>query len=220
MSPAVVTIAIVEDIAEIRNGLQLLINGVAGYRCDQVFDSAESALEVLSGSPPDIVLMDIGLPGLSGIEATSILSKTHPDLQIVMLTVYEENEYIFESLAAGAIGYVLKNAAPHELLHAVEQVISGGSPISGAIARRVVEHFRKPTIDPKLGSLSPRETEILDLLVQGIRFKEIAERLFISRETVRTHTRNIYKKLQVTSRAEAAAVVGGHLNTVQKAEFL
>ena len=206
---ASVDVAIIEDIAEIREGLRVLIDGVAGYQCAMAFPSAEDALASLSTFAADVVLMDIGLPGMSGIEATKQIKSQQPDTQIIMLTVYEDNENIFDSLAAGATGYVLKNTPPNELIGALEQVIAGGSPMSGAIARRVVEHFRAPEQDPALATLSPRESEILDLLVQGIRFKEIAERLFISPETVRTHTRHIYEKLQVSSRAEAAAVVAG-----------
>ncbi|GAB5415340.1 MAG: response regulator transcription factor [Congregibacter sp.] len=210
-----VSIAIVEDLGEIRSGLQALINGFDGYRCELVFANAEDAMVGLAEAAPDAILMDIGLPGMSGIEATRLLTQAREDLQIIMLTVYEANEQIFESLAAGASGYVLKNARPEELIAAVDEVIRGGSPMSGAIARRVVEHFRKPLVapietNPAMASLSPREAEILALVVQGIRLREIAERLHISRETVRTHTRHIYRKLQVTSRAEAAAVVTGH----------
>ena len=160
-----VEVCIVEDLDEIREGLQALIDDVEGYTCPITFESAETALEHLARHGVDVVLMDIGLPGMSGIDATRKIKSAHPDTQIIILTVYEDNDYIFDSLAAGATGYVLKNAAPDELLSAVQQVMAGGSPMSGAIARRVVEHFQVSEQHPGLTQLSPREAEILDLVV-------------------------------------------------------
>ncbi len=208
---ASVNIAIVEDNQEIRDGLAGLIGDVKGYACAHTFGSGEAALDVLCRSPVDVVLMDIELPGISGIETTSKLKARQPQTQVIMLTVYQDNERIFHSLAAGATGYVLKHTSPDDLLAAVDEVLQGGSPISGAIARRVVDYFREaqPVAAPNLDALSKREAQILQLVVQGLQFREIAERLHISKETVRTHTRHIYEKLQVRSRAQATALVAG-----------
>jgi len=207
---AAISVAIVEDREELREGMRLLIDATTGFDCQQVFECAEDALEALPESSIQVILMDIGLPGMSGVEATKIIKATNPHIQVIMLTVYEDAGRIFESLAAGATGYIVKKTPPAELIAAIKLVYAGGSPMSGSVARRIVEHFQQPKNDPQIESLSQREKEILDLLVAGLRFREIAERLFIGLETVRTHVRHIYEKLQVNSRAEATfKVVGG-----------
>jgi DNA-binding NarL/FixJ family response regulator len=200
----VIEVAVVEDNDEIREGLAALISGSPGFRCTGTFRTGEKALEALTTMPPHVVLMDIGLPGISGIECARQLKARSPATQIMMQTVYEDDDRIYDSLTAGATGYVLKKTPPAKLLEAIQDLHNGGSPMSGSIARRVVETFRAQSAE---GSgtelLSNREHEILSLLAKGYRYKEIADQLFISVETVRTHLRNVYEKLQVRSRTEA-----------------
>jgi DNA-binding NarL/FixJ family response regulator len=194
----------VEDDKKVREGIKALICGTPGFDCVATYSNAEEALKKLPDQPPDVVLMDINLPGMSGIECVKILKERQPDLQIIMLTVYEDDEQIFQSLAAGATGYILKKTPPAKLLEAIEEVQRGGSPMSSQIARRVVEVFQQKDVASKnTGELSNRENEILSYLAKGYRYKEIADLLCISIETVRTHIRNIYEKLQVHSRTEA-----------------
>ncbi|MEJ2637456.1 MAG: response regulator transcription factor [Calditrichia bacterium] len=197
-------IAIVEDEKAVRNGLKLLIDGTQGYKCVALYPSAEEALRRIFDADPDVVLMDIHLPGMSGIECVRRLKKQNPKFQIVMLTIYEDDEEIFKSLAAGAHGYILKKTPPVKLLEAITEVYNGGSPMSTQIARRVVDFFQmKEGATKQTEKLSGREQEILSFLSKGYRYKEIADVLCISIETVRTHIRNIYEKLQVHSRTEA-----------------
>ena len=199
-----INIAIIEDSKEIREGLAVLINGSEGFQCTATYSNAEDALSDLLSKKPDVVLMDINLPRMSGIECTRQLKQRQPDLSIMVLTVYDDDEKIFESLKAGARGYILKKTPPARLLEAILELHGGGSPMSSSIARRVVQTFQGPEILSKeKGNLSGRESEILSYLAKGYRYKEIAEALFISVETVRTHLRNIYEKLQVRSRSEA-----------------
>jgi len=199
-----IQIAIVEDTDVIREGLAVLINGSEGFHCVATYASAEAALEELPELAPDVVLMDIELPGLSGIECMRILKAQSPQMQIMMLTVYEDDEKIYNSLVAGATSYILKKTPPAKLLEAIQDLYNGGSPMSPQIARKVVQAFqqmRKPT--QPLAELSKREHEVLSTLVKGFPYKEIAEQLHISIETVRTHLRNIYEKLHVRNRTEA-----------------
>ena len=199
-----INIAIIEDSKEIREGLAVLINGSEGFQCTATYSNAEDALSDLLSTKPDVVLMDINLPRMSGIECTRQLKQRQPDLSIMVLTVYDDDEKIFESLKAGARGYILKKTPPARLLEAILELHGGGSPMSSSIARRVVQTFQGPEILSKeKGNLSEREREVLSYLAKGYRYKEIAETLFISVETVRTHLRNIYEKLQVRSRSEA-----------------
>ncbi len=199
-----IEVAIVEDIDDIRNGLADFINGAAGFRCVATYANAEAALKDLPDLEPDVVLMDIGLPGMSGIECIRILKSQYPKLQIMMLTVYEDDDKIFSSLVAGASGYILKKTPPAKLLESIQDLYNGGSPMSSQIARKVVQTFQhaqkpsQPTAD-----LSKREQEILTYLAKGYLYKEIAATLHISVETVRTHLRNIYEKLHVRTRTEA-----------------
>jgi DNA-binding NarL/FixJ family response regulator len=199
-----INVAIIEDSREIREGLAVLINGSEGFQCTATYSNAEDALSDLLSKNPDVVLMDINLPRMSGIECTRQLKQRQPDLSIMVLTVYDDDEKIFESLKAGARGYILKKTPPAGLLEAILDLYGGGSPMSSRIARRVVQTFQGPEVSSKeKGSLSGRESEVLAYLAKGYRYKEIAETLFISVETVRTHLRNIYEKLQVRSRSEA-----------------
>jgi DNA-binding NarL/FixJ family response regulator len=203
-----INVAIVEDEDEVREGLAVLINGSEGFRCIQTYSSAESALPEILKNKPNVVLMDINLPGMSGIECISKLKVSRPDLPIMVLTVYDDDEKIFESLRAGASGYLLKKTPPAKLLEAMLDLHNGGSPMSSSIARKVVEAFQ--TMGPsseEAQNLSKREQEILSCLAKGYRYKEIADTLFISIETVRTHLRNIYEKLRVRSRSEAVLKV-------------
>jgi DNA-binding NarL/FixJ family response regulator len=201
---SVIRVAIVEDTDEIRDGLGVLINGSDGFRCVASYATAERALEDLERQRPDVVLMDINLPGMSGIECTRLIRARWPAVPIMMLTIYENDDQIFESLKAGASGYILKKTPPAKLLESIHDIRSGGSPMSSQIARKVVGAFQqmKPSAT-ETENLSKREQEILSYLARGYRYKEIADALFISIETVRTHLRNVYEKLQVRSRTEA-----------------
>lgn len=199
-----ITVSIVEDDRRVRESLCVLINGTDNLRCLSTHATGEDALEAIPQKKPDVVLMDINLPGLSGIECVRKLKTLMPRLQILMLTMYEDDEKVFQSLMAGSSGYLVKRTSPADLLKAIEEVHSGASPMSGKIARTVVEYFQKiQGAAPQQEYLSKREEEILNLLVKGYRYKEIADALAISFETVRSHLKNIYDKLHVHSRTEA-----------------
>ncbi len=191
-------IAIVEDDNEIRQTLQLILDGSAGFACKFAFADAESAIASIPDLPVDVVLMDIDLPGKSGIEATRELRKRIGEIDFIMLTVQSDDDSIFESLCAGASGYLLKDTNPADLLVHIKEVHEGGSPMSSQIARRIINSFR--IID---NPLSDRETEVLKLLSQGLNYKDVAETMFLSPHTVKTHIKNIYSKLHVNNRAEA-----------------
>lgn len=200
-----ISVSIVEDNDEIREGLAVLINGSPGYRCVATYPDAERAIAQIPVLQPDVVLMDIQLPKMSGIECVEKLKEQHPGLQIMMLTVYEDDDNVFKSIVAGASGYVLKKTPPSELLEAISDLHNGGSPMSDRIARKVVEAFQQMGKSSKeTENLTQREYEILSYVAKGYQDKEIAEKFFLSSETVRTHLRNIYKKLHVRSRMEAA----------------
>lgn len=202
-------VVIIEDIKEIREGLQMLIDGSDGFTCSKTFSTGELAVSELPGICPDVVLMDINLPGINGIEAVRQLKPLCPGTQFIMSTVYEDDENIFESLKAGANGYLLKKTAPSKILDAIMEVHSGGSPMSSQIARKVIASFQhKDSID-EANILTPKEKEILKALAKGLRYKEIADDMKISIETVRSHARKIYEKLQVQSRTEALNKVYG-----------
>jgi DNA-binding NarL/FixJ family response regulator len=205
-----IKVAIVEDIRDIREGLQLLIDSDESFSCTNAFAVGEDAVKGLPSSLPDVVLMDIHLPGMNGIEAVKILKSSHPALQFIMSTIYEDDENIFESLKAGASGYLLKKTPPEKILEAIKEVYNGGSPMSSQIARRVIEAFQKKTIVAESPKLTSKENEILKALSKGLRYKEIASEMQISLDTVRTHVRHIYEKLQVQSRMEAINKVYGH----------
>ena len=197
------TIAIVEDDGSLCEILTEIV-AASPWQLISTFPSAEAALEGLATECPDVVLMDIQLPGMSGIECVSKLKELCPAVQVLMVTVYDNNERIFDALAAGASGYLLKRDAASKLLEALDDLVAGGSPMSSAIARKVVQHFRKePPTRNKDHNLTPRETQILELLVKGSLYKEIAWDLGIGFETVRSHIDNIYNKLHVRTRTEA-----------------
>lgn len=201
-----IRVAIVEDKEAIRTGLSYLIDGSDGFTCEARFGDGESALAYPGLGELDVILMDIELPGIDGIEVVRRVKATWPRVQVVMLTVFVDDERIFRSLEAGATGYVLKKTPPAELLDAIRSVNAGGSPMSSQIARRVIETFHRPGVQRDPGaSLTDREAEVLRHLVQGLRYREIADTLCISLETVRTHIRHIYEKMQVRSRTEATA---------------
>ncbi|MEK7263578.1 MAG: response regulator transcription factor [Bacteroidota bacterium] len=200
-----VSVAIVEDDTTIREGLTMLLNSSRGFRCLGAYRTAEEAISPLRQQPPNVILMDIHLPGMSGIDCVRNLKDGNTPAHIIMLTVYENDESIFQALAAGATGYLVKRTKPEKLLEAIQEVINGGAPMSAEIARKVVtvfQQFRVASSDVT-EQLSKREMEILGYLTNGFRYKEIAEKLFISIETVRTHVHKIYEKLHVRSRAEA-----------------
>jgi DNA-binding NarL/FixJ family response regulator len=199
-----INVGIVEDNKKIREGLATLIDGSEGFRCRAIYETAEEALRKFPLENPDVVLMDINLPGISGIECLIKLKEILPNVQVMMLTVYEDDDLIFKSLVAGATGYILKRTPPVELLEAIKEIHGGGSPMSDQIARKVVQAFQQMGKSAKeTENLSEREVEILGYLSKGYQDKEIADKLFLSVKTVRTHLRNIYKKLHVRSRIEA-----------------
>jgi DNA-binding NarL/FixJ family response regulator len=206
-----ISVVIVEDNQELRVAIELLLKGSDGYNCLATFDNAEDAEITLPKLNPDVALVDINLPNKNGIDLINILKPKLPQVQFVIFTVFEDNENIFNALKAGATGYLLKSASPLKILEAITEVNNGGSPMSGQIARKVLGTFCKINSQSKLecSKLSAREQEILGLLSKGYRYKEISGKLFISTETVRTHIRNIYQKLQVESGIEAINKVFG-----------
>jgi DNA-binding NarL/FixJ family response regulator len=201
-----ITVSIVEDSEQVRTTLARVINRAEGFQCLNQYANAEAALEGLVRDRPNVVLMDINLPGMNGVECVRRLKQTAPEIQVMMLTVYEDTENIFNALAAGASGYLLKRTSRQELLEAIQEVNRGGSPMTTHIARKVVQSFQKAGVSSQpTENLSPREQEVLDYLSKGFLYKEIAENLGISYETVHTYIRRIYEKLQVRTRTEAVA---------------
>ncbi|HKW30876.1 MAG TPA: response regulator transcription factor [Verrucomicrobiae bacterium] len=201
-----ITVSIVEDDAPARGMLANWIHRASGFRCAGRYGSAEAALAALPAEKPAVVLMDINLPGISGIECVRQLKPMLPNTQFVMLTVYEDADHIFNALAVGASGYLLKRLSRGELLEALQDVHAGGSPMSSNIARKVVQSFLRPALhSSEAVELSPREREVLELLARGYLYKEIAESLRISIPTVNTYIRRIYEKLHVRSRSQAVA---------------
>lgn len=198
------TVAIVEDNGTICASLERVIEASDDIRCIGTSRNAEHALRTIPREPPEVVLMDIELPGLSGIECTARLKKLLPNLRVLILTVYKDHDQIFRALQAGASGYLLKRSSSEEILRAIRDVKAGGAPMTAEIAAKVVQSFHRPVGTSALvQSLTPRESEILGLLAQGYVAKEIAEKLGISYETVRDHLAHIYEKLHVRSRTEA-----------------
>jgi DNA-binding NarL/FixJ family response regulator len=201
-----ITVSIVEDNDQLRGTLARVINRAEGFRCLSQYPDAEAAVDALPRDRPDVVLMDINLPGMNGVECVRRLKQLAPASQVIMLTVYEDTENIFNALAAGASGYLLKRTPRAEVLEAIRDVYRGGSPMTTHIARKVVQSFQQTAASTQTTeSLSPREQEVLDCLSQGFLYKEIAEKLGISYETVHTYVRRIYEKLQVRTRTEAVA---------------
>lgn len=203
-SSAPIAVAIVEDSDGIRESLVAFLNRAPGYRCAGAYANAESALTRLKQEPVEVVLMDINLPGTSGIEATRALKEVRPDARIVMLTVYEESKALFESLKAGACGYLLKRTPPQKILEAIRDAHAGGVPLNPQMAAKVANYFRQmDDAKSELNSLTPRERQTLELLAEGYLYKEIADRLGVSPGTVHQFSKQIYEKLHVRSRTEA-----------------
>jgi DNA-binding NarL/FixJ family response regulator len=203
-----INVAIVEDNNTIREGLAALINGTEGYDCIGSFVDCESFLLKLKTLKVDVVLMDIALPGMNGIEGLKKAIVIKPGLDILMLTIYEESEVVFDALCAGACGYLVKKTPPSRLLEAIKEVNEGGSPMSSRIARQVIGAFKESkstSVEVDEFTLSNREKEVINQLAGGNNYQEIAEQLLISVDTVRHHIKNIYKKLHVHSQSEAVA---------------
>jgi DNA-binding NarL/FixJ family response regulator len=201
---APITVSLVEDIRETRESLVRLLDRAPGLRCLRAYATGEEALPAISAEPPDVLLADINLPGMSGIALVAKLKARLPKLQVLMLTTYEDSDLIFESLRAGASGYLIKNMPPAELVQAIEQVHAGGAPMSMQIARKVVSFFHQTRpASAELDGLTKREQEILALLAKGYLYKEIGDQLGITLSTVRAHLHAVYEKLHVQSRTEA-----------------
>jgi DNA-binding NarL/FixJ family response regulator len=202
-----IKILIVEDQRDLREGLQMLVNFTPGFKCVGAFRTMEAALARVRHELPDVVLTDIGLPGMDGIEGTRRLKEEFPDLLVLVLTVYNDNEKIFDALCAGACGYLLKQTEPSELMRSLREAVTGGAPMSPEVASRVIKIFREIRPPEKADyNLTPHETRLLKLLVEGYNYVAAAEKLGISYNTLKFHVRNIYDKLQVHSQSEAAVV--------------
>jgi DNA-binding NarL/FixJ family response regulator len=198
-----ITVSIVDDESQLRQSIVTFVNGSPGFRCVSAYGNAEAALQGLPGDRADVVLMDIHMAGMNGIECVERLKELLPAIQIVMLTVYEDTEQIFKALASGASGYLLKRLNPDKLLEAIREVHEGGSPMSHSIARKVVASFHRGAEQSEL--LSPREQTVLECLTKGLAYKQIADQLGISVTTIRSYLRRIYEKLHVQTRSEAVA---------------
>ena len=201
-----IRVTLIEDERDVREGLTVLINGSTGFRCTEAFRTMEDALRSIGSAVPDVVLTDIGLPGMSGVEGTRILKERYPSLPILAMTVYDDDDHIFDALCAGASGYLLKNTPPARLLESLTEVASGGAPMTPEVALRVVRLFRdfRPP-ETAAHDLTQQETELLKLIVDGHSYKTAAFKLGISVSTVSFHLQNIYNKLQVHSKSEAVA---------------
>jgi len=201
-----IDVAIIEDDRRIRDGLGTLINGTAGYRCNLSFRSMEEALARTWSDVPSVALVDIGLPGMSGIDGLSKLREKYPEMALLMLTVYEDDERIFEALCAGASGYLLKKTPPNKLLECLGEVLRGGAPMSPEVARRVLRLFREIRPPERVEyDLTPHELRLLKLLVEGHNYQSASVELGVSFSTINFHMQNIYGKLQVHSKSEAVA---------------
>lgn len=203
-----IRVAIFEDNTLVREGMQAILNGSEGYTCCGVYSDANYLEQKIRSSQPDVVMMDIEMPGISGIEATSILHQQFPEVKVLIQTVFYDSDKIFSALCAGASGYILKNESPARQIEAVFEVFHGGAPMSSSIAKKTIQFFLQKNIILVSPSnldyeLSEREKEILSLITKGNNYRSIAEKIFISYETVRTHVKHIYKKLHVASKAEA-----------------
>lgn len=203
---ASIRVVIIEDLPEVRDGLAMLINGTDGFCCAGAFRTMEDALAGIAACRPNVILTDIGLPGMNGIEGTRVLAARLPDVPILALSVYGDDENVFDAICAGASGYLLKNTPPTRLLESIREVVNGGAPMSPEIARRVVTVFRdfRPP-DRAAYRLTPQETELLKLIVEGHHYKTAAREMGISVNTVSFHLKHIYEKLQVHSKSEAVA---------------
>jgi DNA-binding NarL/FixJ family response regulator len=204
--PKSITVAIIEDRREIREGLTMLISGTEGHSCTGSYRSMEEALDRIGSDLPDVALVDIGLPGMSGIEGIRRLKELYPDLLMLMLTVYDDDDRIFEALCAGARGYLLKKTPPARLIESLSEAIDGGAPMSPEVARRVIRLFREVRPPDRANyNLTPHETRLLKLLTEGHNYKTAAVELGVSINTISFHMRHIYEKLEVHSKSEAVA---------------
>lgn len=202
---SVIRVAIVDDDEDVRNGYRWMIERSTGFVVTGTYTSCSDIRRNIDESPPDVVLMDIGLPEKSGIECVRLLKREYPNIQFLMLTVYTDDENIFQSLRAGAVGYLLKKTTPAKLLEAISHAYHGGAPIASEIARKVLAYFQQLHTASVTDSLSPREIQVLEALIEGHSYKAIADKLFLSIHTVRFHLQNIYAKLHVNTRTEAVA---------------
>lgn len=202
----VISIAIVEDIRDIREGLTTLINFTDGFQCNGSYRSMEEAIPRINANVPDVLLSDIGLPGMNGIDGIRILKEANPQISVLMLTVYDDDERIFDAICAGATGYLLKRTAPAKLLENIREAVEGGAPMSPEVAYRVINLFREIRPPEKVDhDLTPHEMRLLKLLVDGHNYTTAAEELGVSFNTIKFHMRHIYEKLQVHSKSEAVA---------------
>ena len=201
-----IVVLVIEDQRDIRDGLRLLIHGTPGYRCPQAFSTVEEALSHPAPDTPRVILLDIGLPGMSGLEGIPLLQARHPGAPILVLTVFEDDDRIFRALCAGAAGYLLKKTPPARLLECIREVVDGGAPMSLEIARKVIALFRQlRPVDCDPADLSPHEMRILKLLADGHNYKTAAAKLGLSVNTISFHMRRIYEKLHVHTKSEAVA---------------
>ncbi|MDZ4824126.1 MAG: response regulator transcription factor [Flavobacteriales bacterium] len=209
MSEKTIRVAIFEDNKQLRESLAFVVDGTQGFSCTGAFVDCNDLEECIEVSKPDVVLMDIEMPGMSGIEAVKIIRKKFPEVQVLMQTVFQDDENIFRAVCAGASGYILKNTSPAQYIEAIKDVCAGGSPMTGFVARRVLELFTRhvPHTEENDYQLSAREKEILQLLAQGKSYKQIAAALDLAFETVRSHMKRIYAKLHVNSNTEAVLKV-------------
>lgn len=200
-----IKVAIFEDNHSLRVGLYQLVNGTEGYTCVGAFEDCSQLMKNIKDIAPDVILMDIGMPGMNGIEAVRLLRSKYPDLKILMQTIFEDSDMIFDSILAGASGYILKNTSPSRILDYIKETCEGGAPMSPSIATKVLKMVGQELSKPKVDTfnLSDREKEVLTCLVKGMSYKLIADACFISIDTVRGHIRNIYEKLHVHSKGEA-----------------
>jgi DNA-binding NarL/FixJ family response regulator len=201
-----VRVAIIEDERDIREGLAAMVKFTQGYTCAGAYRSMEEALDAIRRDVPDVALVDIGLPGMNGIEGIRLLKEHHPDMPLLMLTVYDDDEYIFDALCAGACGYLLKKTPPGRLIECLREAMEGGAPMSPEVARKVIELFREVRPPERADhDLTPHEVRLLKLLVEGHNYKTAAVEVGVSVTTVAYHMRHIYEKLQVHSKSEAVA---------------
>lgn len=200
-----IRVTIFEDNQSLRIGLYQLINGTEGYTCVGAFENCSQLLINIKDTMPDIVLMDIEMPGINGIEAVGMLKKKHPEIRILMQTIFQDNDKIFQSILAGADGYILKNTSPARILEAIKEIYEGGAPMSPSVATKVLKMISSPPVAPMKNDfhLTDREIGVLHCLVKGMSYKLIGDHLQISIDTVRAHIRNIYEKLHVNSKGEA-----------------
>ena len=198
-----ISVCIVEDLEEIRNGLAAIINMTEGFKVMRTFGTAEEMLAELETSDPDIVIMDIQLPGMNGIECIKQVREKKPSIQFMMFTIYENSDHVFQALEAGATGYLLKNSPPSKIVESLSELHNGGSPMNAEIAKKLVTRFQKPVLPQNEYHLTPKEQLVLELMSKGYLYKEIADELNNTVNTIKQHIRHIYEKLHVQNKAEA-----------------